>query len=125
MTAATQIEHRLTRLETRAAYTDRILDDRKTIIAAHSRRLADVERELRDLSRIQIENVERITRVEEQSQHTTDERRDERTIRKHRRALLQWMGSFALALAALAGLLSRGDVQTFKTILGGWLSLPS
>ena len=120
-----EIEHRLTRLEVRADYTDRILDERKTIISAHSRRLADAERDIHDLTRVQIHNVERLTRVEQQSNTTSEERRDEQTVRRQRKARLQWGASIVFAVAAMIGLISRAEIAHLRAIIGGFLSPPT
>jgi hypothetical protein len=118
-------EHRLTRLEVRADYTDRILEERRLIVSAHSRRLADAERDIHDLSRVQMDNVERLTRVEEQSNNTSEERRDEKTARRQRRAMMQWAASIALATGAMIGLISRAEIAHLRNILSGFLSPPT
>jgi len=120
-----EIEHRLTRLEVRADYTDKILDERKTIISAHSRRLADAESNIHDLTRVQVNNVERLTRVEEQSQLTSDERREERAEKRQRRAMMQWGASIVFAIAAAIGLISRAEIAHLRAILSGFLSPPT
>ena len=125
MTMTSEIEHRLTRLETRAGYTDKIIDDRKIVIAAHARRLADIESRVHDLTRMQGRNSERLTEVENHQKTTQEELRDDRIRREHRRAIMQWMISILMGIGVIIGLLSHGEANILGKLLGGLAALPS
>lgn len=125
MTMTSEIEHRLTRLETRAGYTDKILEDRQVVIAAHSRRLADIDQRMHNLTRVQGANAERLTAVENQTQTIHEEQRDERIRREHRRAIMQWMISILMGIGVIIGLLSQGEASLIGKLLGGFTALPS
>ena len=125
MTMTSEIEHRLTRLETRAGYTDAILEDRKIVIAAHARRLADIDSRVHDLTRVQGRNSERLAAVEHQEKTTRQEIHDDRIRREHRRAIMQWMISILMAIGVIVGLLSQGEANVIGKLLGGLTALPS
>ena len=100
--AAKEIENRLTKLESRVCHIGTIMDDRKLVISAHSRRLADVESRVHDLTRIQIGHVEKLTTHSEKLSAITQERRDEKMRRDARNATVQWAASVVMGIGMSA-----------------------
>ena len=119
MTATvTDNAERLARLETRAEYINSILEERRMIISAHSRRLADIEMHLRDHHRINATQMERLARLETESETT----RNERLKRDHTRALAQWAMSVLIGIGVIVGLFAQGDATDMIGYLGGLIS---
>ena len=117
---AKDIENRLTRLETRVCHIHEVMTDRRLVIAAHSRRLADTEARIHDLTRIQIDNIGKLTETSEQLSTITRERRDERMRRDARQAVIQWGVSVAMGIGIVVGLFTRGETHLIQTILSGF-----
>lgn len=117
---AKDIENRLTKLETRVCHISQIMTDRRLVIAAHSRRLADIESRTHDISRIQIGNVERLTETSEKLSTITQERHDEKMKREARSAVIQWAVSVAMGVGIVVGFLNRGEQHLIQTILSGF-----
>lgn len=109
---------RIVRLETRADYVDAILEERRTIISAHSRRLADIELHLRDHHRINLEQAARLVALETAQAIT----KDERMKRQHLIALLQWLLTGLISVGVVLGLLISGDAAEALSILGGFVA---
>ena len=123
-TAAKDIENRLTRLETEIEHICRIQEDRRLVISAHSRRLADAESRIHDLTQVQILNTERITSNSERLSTITQERRDAQMKSDARTALIQWGASVVMAAGIVVGLLNRGEMRLLETLLSGFASPP-
>lgn len=111
---------RIARLETRAFYIDRMLDERAMIISAHSRRLADIEMNLRDQSHLAVELTDRIVRLETSQEIT----KGERLKRDHTKALLQWIMTAIVGIGVVIGLFVQGDTTDMIGYLGGLISPP-
>ena len=109
---------RIARLETRAHFIDKILDQRSMIISAHSRRLADIEMNMRDHSHMVVELTDRIARLESSQEIT----KVERLKRHHAYALLQWVMSIVLGAVVIVGLFAQGDANDLIGFLGGLIS---
>src|SRR6056300_1539657 len=116
MTAKTA--ERIARLETRAIFIDKMLDQRSMIISAHSRRLADIEMHLRDHGHMVVTLTDRVARLESSQEIT----KEERMKRQHAYALLQWIMSIILGAGVIAGLFAQGEVSDLFGFLGGLIS---
>lgn len=121
---AKDIENRITRLETEIEHICRIQEDRRLVISAHSRRLADAEGRIHDLTQVQILNSEKLTTNSERLSAITQERRDAKMKSDARMALAQWAASVVMAAGIVVGLLNRGEMKLIETLLSGFVSPP-
>jgi uncharacterized coiled-coil protein SlyX len=117
-TTASDNAERIARLETRAIFIDKMLDQRSMIISAHSRRLADIEMHLRDHGNMVVTLTDRVARLESSQEIT----KEERMKRQHAYALLQWIMSIILGAGVIAGLFAQGEVSDLFGFLGGLIS---
>jgi len=119
MTSTTSVNaERVARLETRAHFIDKMLEERSMIISSHARRLADIEMNMRDHSRMAVELTDRVAHLESAQEIT----KVERLKRNHAYALFQWLLSIILGIGVVAGLFAQGDATDMIGYLGGLIS---